>query len=81
MTELFDQSDQFDWSEAVPPYLLISPLPEAACEEDDGDWGLQVGADGLDVDKKLPTLTGLDDRNPQHGHHHQHKHKYPAAHI
>lgn len=60
-------------------YLLISPLPKAARDEDDGDRGLEVGADGLDVDKKLATLTGLDDGNPQHGHHHQHKHKHPAC--
>lgn len=60
-------------------YLFIRPLPEAAHEEDDGDGGLEVGADGLDVDKKLPALTCLDDRNPQHGHHHQHEHKHPAS--
>lgn len=57
--------------------LLISPLPKAAQEEDDGDGGLQVGADGLDVDEELAPLTGLDDRDPQHRRHHQHQHKHP----
>lgn len=60
------------------PYLLISPLPKAAQKEDNGDRRLEVGADGLDVDKKLPTLTGLDDGNPQHRRHHQHKNEHPA---
>lgn len=58
-------------------HLLISPLPKAAHEEDDRDRGLQVGADGLDVDEKLATLTGLDNRDPQHRGHHQHQHKHP----
>lgn len=48
------------------PYFLISPLPEATHEEDYADRGLQVGADGLDVDKELASLTGLDNRNPEH---------------
>ena len=61
------------------PYLLISPLPETSQQEDDSDGWLQVGADGLDVDEELTTLTGLDNWDPQHRHHHQHKDKYPAA--
>lgn len=63
----------------LPAYFLISSLPEATHEEDDGDGGLQVCADGLDVDEELATLTGLDDGNPQNRYHHQHKHKNPAA--
>lgn len=60
-------------------YLLISPGPEATQKEDDGHGGLQVGADGLDVDKQLPTLTGLNDGNPQNGCHHQYEHKHPTV--
>lgn len=62
-------------------YLLISSLPKAAHNKDNRDWRLEVCADGLDVDEKLPPLTGLDDRNPQHRHHHQHEHKHPAQQI
>lgn len=59
-------------------HLLIGPLPEAAHDEDDGDRRLQVGADGLDVDEKLPPLAGLDHWDPQHRHHHQHQHEDPV---
>lgn len=59
-------------------HLLISPLPKAAHEENDRYRGLQVGADGLDVDEELATLTGLDNRDPQHRRHHQHQHKHPG---
>lgn len=59
--------------------LLISPPPETTHEEYDGDGGLEVGAYGLDVDKKLPTLTGLDNRNPEHRHYYQHQHKHPEV--
>lgn len=63
----------------VLTHLFISPLPKAAHDEDDGDGRLQVCADGLDVDEKLPPLTGLHDWDPQHGHDHQHQHKDPAC--
>lgn len=52
-------------------YLFISPLPEAAHNEDHSHGWLQVGADGLDVDKKLASLADLDHRDPENGDHHQ----------
>lgn len=79
--ELLDQSQEHSEEEEKTSCLLIGPLPKAAHEEDDGDGGLEVSADGLDVDEELATLTGLDDWNPQNGHHNQHKHKHSAAHT
>lgn len=45
-------------------YLLACPSPEAACHEYNRDRRLQVGADRLEVDEELATLTGLNQGDP-----------------
>lgn len=52
-----------------PTHCFIQSLPNDGKAVDSSNGGSKVCSNGLDVDVELPTLSSLDDRDPQDGKH------------